>query len=94
MIKKDDRTTEQKKTHTYLVGGTDSFLSGWGMAKNGNSYAFWACKPKDYSKVLNWVEKRGDIKRVRLVFDPYYPNPDYCKHCHIYFVDEKHPAIN
>ena len=26
----DDRTPEQKATHTILIIGTDSFMSGWG----------------------------------------------------------------
>ena len=26
---KDDRTPEQKKTHDWVVVGTDSFMSGW-----------------------------------------------------------------
>ena len=39
MIFQDDRTPEQKKTHTLIVLATDRFMSGWGMAKNGVSYA-------------------------------------------------------
>jgi hypothetical protein len=30
----DDRTPEQKQTHRVLVLGTDSFMSGWGQARN------------------------------------------------------------
>ena len=40
----DDRTPEQKKSHSWLVIGTDSFMSGWGKASGGKSYAAWACK--------------------------------------------------
>ena len=31
----DDRTEAQKRTHTCLIAGTDSFLSGWGKAEGG-----------------------------------------------------------
>ena len=55
----DDRTPEQKETHKFLIIGTDSFLSGWGQAKGGLSYAVWACKPEHRDQVLNWVEKVG-----------------------------------
>ena len=45
MILEDDRTLEQKKTHTSLIIGTDSFLSGGGEADKGKSFAAWACTP-------------------------------------------------
>jgi len=96
MIRKDDRTEEQKKTHTCLVVGTDSFLSGWGEARGGASYAAWACKPKNFQSVWRWVKNRSDMKRVRQTQDPYYPSG--CAHLHIYVVNDEnteypHPAI-
>ncbi|MBU2177429.1 MAG: hypothetical protein KJ556_20245 [Gammaproteobacteria bacterium] len=93
----DDRTKEQMETHIWLVIGTDRFLSGWGQAKNGSSYAAWACKMEDAPKVLNWVENRGDQLRVReTVCRPgarYRPNPAYCAHLHIYVVDGNHTSL-
>ena len=65
MVTVDDRTDEQKATHTWLIIGTDSFLSGWGGASGGASYAAWACKTEDRDRVFNWVSSRGDMKRVR-----------------------------
>ena len=91
MIRKDDRTAEQKKTHNALVVGTDSFMSGWGEASGGLSYAAWACKPGTVDRVFSWVSNRSDMKRVRLVYDPYYPSG--CKHLHIYVVNDDHPAV-
>ena len=83
----DDRTQAQRKTHTWLVVGTDSFMSGWGEAKGGLSYAAWACMPEDRHAVYSWVTMRGDMKRVREVCDypdnPYRPNRR-CVHLHIY----------
>jgi len=84
----DRRTGKQRETHTWLVVGTDPFLSGWGECKNGSSYAAWACKPTDRMACLSWVEGRGDMKRVREVYDPpndpYRPNSAHCGHLSIY----------
>ena len=30
MIYKDDRTSEELKTHTHFVSAIDTFMSGWG----------------------------------------------------------------
>lgn len=97
MIIKDDRTPEQRKTHAYLVVGTDSFLSGWGGAEGGASYAAWACEDKHVEKVEAWVRARDEMKRVRVVCEdeekPYRPNPDICAHLHIYVVEADHVSL-
>lgn len=85
---KDRRTDEQKKTLTYLVVGTDSFMSGWGEARDGASYAAWACKPEHVDNVLDKVEARDDMKRVRVVTEPYSPQ---CAHLSIYPIHDEHP---
>ncbi len=82
MIFSDERTPEQHKTMPYLVIGTDNFLSGWGGAKWGKSYAAWACSGEDVEAVLRWVEARKDMSRVRVVREPYRPKG--CVHLHIY----------
>ena len=89
-VYKDDRTDDQKRTHTVFVAGTDKFLSGWGDAKGGASVAVWACRPDDARSVFDWVKDRGDMSRVR-----YVSNPRKCKaaHVHVYVVDESHPAL-
>jgi hypothetical protein len=73
---------------------TDTFMSNWGHAKNVLIYAAWACKPEDRHHVLGWVESRHDAKRVREVseYQRAY-RPRGCAHCHIYFVDDEHPAL-
>jgi hypothetical protein len=96
MIIEDDRTEEQKKTNPVLIIGTDSFLSGWGGAKDGVSIAVWACRPEHREKVLGWVQSRSDMVRVRESLDDgaklrYRPKGK--GHCHIYIVDENHRAI-
>ena len=90
----DDRDSSEKKSHYYLWGGTDSFMSGWGLCEHGNSYAFWACRPKDHNKVERWVRQRGDIKRVRQVAADYKPSSSNCGHCHIYVIRDGHPALD
>lgn len=84
MILKDDRTEAQKKTHTTIVMGTDSFMSGWGDARGGSSYAGWACKESEINACESWVQGRRDMKRVRIVSGDYRPIPSKPGHCHIY----------
>tara|TARA_Y100000310_G_scaffold342071_1_gene443608 strand:- start:546 stop:833 length:288 start_codon:yes stop_codon:yes gene_type:complete len=94
MTLKDDRTPAQHKTHTWLVVGTDSFMSGWGGAAGGLSYAAWACRHEDLDRVYNWVDDRDEMKRVRVVSE-YERNyrPSGCAHLHIYVVDPGHRAL-
>ena len=88
---RDDRTREQKQTHGWIVVGTDSFMSGWGKASGGASYAGWACRWEDVNKVERWVESRSEMKRVRIVGSDYRPRGN--GHCHIYVVGPEHPAL-
>lgn len=87
----DDRTPEEKKTHSIIVVGTDSFLSGWGEAKGGVSYAGWACTSEQYTRVLEWVYNRSDMKRVRVVENSWRPKG--VGHAHIYVVHDNHPSL-
>ncbi len=86
MIIKDDRTESQKDSHYMLVVGTDKFLSGWGRATGGMSYAAWACGYNELKRVRAWVASRGDMLRVRTVYARGY-SPD-CAHLHIYVARE------
>ena len=92
-IRLDDRTQEQKKTNTVLITATDKFMSGWGHASGGASKVAWACrKDQDWGKVLDWVEKRDDMKYVNVNFTgKWYPK---AAHVHIYVCDDNHPAFN
>jgi len=67
MMVVDDRTADEKKTHTLGVVGTDTFMSGWGLANKGLSYAVWACTPDDVDVIEKRIRNRGDMKRVRIV---------------------------
>lgn len=92
MIIKDDRDEAQQASHTTLVVATDSFMSGWGGATGGKSYAAWACEPQHREQVFSWVRNRSDMKRARVVANDYRPGHQ-CKHYHIYVVTEGHPAL-
>ncbi len=91
MIQHDERTTEEFKTHPILWGGTDRFLSGWGMAEGGNSFAFWACRMDDEGQVERWVRSRSDMKNVRQVMSDYRPKG--AAHTTVYVVRDGHPAL-
>jgi hypothetical protein len=78
----DDRTTEQKTALPWLIVGTDSFMSGWGKASGGLSYAAWACDDAQLRDCECWVERRSDMRRVRRVYGKYRPRG--CVHLHIY----------
>jgi len=80
---RDDRTEEQRRTHHVVWMATDRFLSGWGGAKDGPSYAGWACRPEDTYECERWVRNRGDMQRVREVCSDYRP-PRGPGDCHIY----------
>lgn len=90
-VMKDDRTPDQRATHTILVAGNDSCLTGWGDAKSGRSIAAWACTPANALSVERWVRSRTDMERVRILHDPVYGRTG--DHIHIYVVTDGHPAL-
>jgi len=86
---KDDRKTINNSNRV-LVGGYDRFMSGWGGAKGGRSYAYWACSVEDMHLVEAWVKNRGDIRlKMFNKRDGQGKN-----HCHIYEMNrDRHPAF-
>ena len=92
MITTDDRVDDEQRGWPIVVG-TDSFMSGWGLARNGASYAGWACHPDKLSKVSDWVDARDEMKRVRVVSGDYRPRAAYCAHFHIYVVEDGHCSL-
>lgn len=92
MIFKDERTEVERSTHTVLIGGRDSFMSGWGGARGGSSFAYWACEPSDVFTVSAWVEGRGDITLVP-IDDLLNTDREEPEHCHIYTVREGHVSL-
>ena len=92
--KVDDRTEEQRKTHTLAVVARDNFMSGWGPCRNGYSRCAWAFDPSKVNsdRVFNWVKHRDEMRYVSLVEINSYRVPSGTAHFHIYVCDENHVA--
>lgn len=89
----DDRTDDQKLTHTVLITATDKFMTGWGEAAQGLSKCAWACtRSQDWEKVYKWVKARKEMKYVNVTFNNWKPRN--AAHVHIYVVNENHPSLN
>ena len=93
-VLKDDRTAEERDTHTCFVRGRDIMLSGWGLAADGRSIAVWACRPEHLDTVYDWVESREDMRSVTTAWSPDAPNLLRGDHCQIYVVHDQHPALS
>lgn len=95
MIKVDDRTPEQKKTHRWAVVARDKFMSGWGQASAGASRCAWACAPEvNTDRVFNWVKARSEMRYVSLVDLTTYRPPSGAAHFHVYVCDKDHVAAS
>lgn len=44
---------------------TDTFMSGWGLAKGGSSYVAYPADTETDNKTLNMMHERHDFIRVR-----------------------------
>ncbi len=89
----DDRTAAECVTHTCFVKGRDTFMSGWGGAEGGTSYAVWCCRPQDHAPVWEWVKARTDMVNVTTNFNPDTYKLKRGDRLHIYVVDGGHPSI-
>lgn len=81
-------------THTNLIGGKDSFMSGWGRAKHGVSYAYWACTDDQVDRVIQWICSRSDQPNPKHIDDTQLPKGGPDDHLHIYCVRDGHPALD
>lgn len=93
MIRQDDRTEEQKKTHRLAIVARDRCMSGWGGAAGGASRVAWAMHPDvNPDRVENWVRRRSEMQRVALVDLSTYRAPRGTAHFHIYVCGVDHVA--
>ena len=91
MIREDDRTPEQRKTHRFAIVMRDRFMSGWGGATGGYSRAAWACAPDaSIEKLESWTRQRGDAQYVNKIDLDCYRPPRSTAHFHIYVCDRDH----
>jgi hypothetical protein len=86
----DDRTPEQRITHPIVVYGRDRFMSGWGGARGGYSWAGWACRREDVDRAERWVRGRSDMNYVRVGGDR--PRGRQVAHVHVYVFDHQGDA--
>jgi|GEM_PF-1541339 len=91
---KDDRTNEERGTHTLAIVARDSAMSFWGAAKHGHSRCAWAFDPSkvDPLRVLAWVKNRKEMKYANIVRVNDYRCPRGTAHFRIYTCDDSHPA--
>lgn len=82
MIREDHRKPGDASRLAVVM--TDSFMSGWGLAESGLSYAAWTCESEDYDALLAWVRSRSDARRVRTITDIETYRPRGCAHLSIY----------
>ena len=92
-LMQDDRTEYEFRTHTCFIKGRDTFLSGWGGAEGGTSYAVWCCRPEHLDTVLAWVKGRSDMVGVTTAFDPDSYQLNRGDRLHIYVVGSGHPSL-
>ena len=97
MILTDDRNENELVSHPNLIGGLDSYLSGWGRADLVNSYAYWACADEHVKAVEKWVSSREEFSGVCVFksvedISSYVTSSEYDL-VHVYVVDENHRAV-
>lgn len=62
----NDRRVESKGCIVWML---DGFMSGWGNATDGESYAGWQCDPVDAEEVERWVKHRSDCVKTHTTDD-------------------------
>lgn len=93
MEKVDDRTMEQRKTHTIGVVARDNFLSGWGHSIGGYSRCAWAVAPDaNIDKIYQWVKSRTEMQYVAIVNLSKYRPPRGTARYHVYVCGKEHSS--
>lgn len=73
------------------IGGVDPWMSGWGGAEGGRSFAIWSCRSGDADAVMAWVKSRGDIESPRVIPGTLTTKPN--DHVHVYNVNNNHISL-
>ena len=82
----DERTEEQKKTHSVLIAATDTFMSNWGEAEGGKSMCAWAVEPECADDMERWIRSRPEMKNVKRVGPDWKPKS--AAHVSIYVAEK------
>jgi hypothetical protein len=95
----DTRQLKEKTEYKFFVIAKDTFMSGWGRAKNGISGAVWACNSlENLLLAYKWVESRSDMTNVIAIMTEkqlftHIEDNEYA-HVSIYKVENEHPLLN
>lgn len=73
MMRRDERTPEETAATIGFIVGTDSFLSGCGLAPARSFYALPVRSSEEAHVVMENMRRRSDMKRVRWVGKTYRP---------------------
>ena len=92
IVVQDDRTAAERISHVCFVKARDTFLSGYGDAEGGTSYAVWCCRPADHTKVGEWVKGRAEMVDLTTDFNPDTYKLKRRDRIHIYVVNDNHAA--
>jgi hypothetical protein len=80
----DDMTQEERETFEGFVAATDSFMSGWGMAPRKSYVATPYFSYEDMKHVVETLERRPEMKRIRICDRKWRPKLSSLDHLHIY----------
>jgi len=86
----DDRRTDEQREITWgFIVATDSFMSGWGMAKGKSYFAVPVANNEQARIVEANMRRRSEMKRVRFVLADYRPKLQAGDHLSIMELDPK-----
>ena len=90
----DDRPDDTNQL--WLVVGTDTFMSGWGLCRNGISVCAWAFETHEQAEYAarEHISKRCDMEHIHIVKEEkkgsYKPRVAMLSHFHIYDTDPQY----
>jgi hypothetical protein len=105
-MKIQDTRPPTTRRERFAVVARDAYMSGWGEAEGGASWAALACKSSDDAeKVARWLESREEMKDIQTVESMTSRDLEMCivtlvssgwmdpKHLAIYNVGRRHRAL-
>lgn len=95
----DERLPKEIANFKYFVIAEDTFMSGWGGAKDGTSGAVWACDSlENLMSTYKWVESRSEMANVVAIMTEKqlfkHIKEHGFVHVSIYKVEKNHPSLN
>lgn len=88
----DDRTDQEKDTHTELVCVIDVEVTSWDSPTVYRQITAWACHPYHTEAVHKWACQVNKGMQIKLCDSASF-KPRGKGHCHIQVVLDNHPAV-